>query len=57
MIGTLSMSVGDIQEWSVKVSSRLHNYLRSYDNLKSSKSLPIIITHRHAWQREALSYK
>jgi len=37
------MSVGNVQEWSVKVPNRLYNYLQSYDNLKSTKIFPLII--------------
>jgi len=38
------MSVDNVQEWSVKVSNRVDNYLRCYyDNLKYTKNLPIII--------------
>jgi len=38
-----TMSVSNVQEWSVKVSNRLDNYLRCYDNLKSTKTSPFII--------------
>lgn len=37
------MSVGNVQELSVKVSNRVNNYLRNYDDLKFTKSLPLII--------------
>jgi len=46
MIEFYTMSVGNVQKWSVKVSNHLDNYLRSYNSLKSSKILPI--THRYA---------
>jgi len=52
----LTMFLGNVQEWSVKASNRLDNYLLSHDNLKFTKSLPNIITLHHSQQREALFY-
>jgi len=44
MVGKIFiMSVGNVQELSVKVSNRVNNYLRNYDDLKFTKSLPLII--------------
>jgi len=48
MVRIFTMSVGNVQEWSVKVLNHLNNYLRSYDNLKSTKGLPIIIMYAHS---------
>jgi len=44
MFGIFTMPVSDVQEWSVKISNRLDNFLQSYDNLNSTKGLRLIIT-------------
>lgn len=38
------MSVGNFQESSVNDSNRLDNYLQSNENLKSTKSQPILLS-------------
>jgi len=52
-------SVGNVKKWFVKVSNKLDNYLRSYDNLKFTKSIlqnhtpklgkMIMVSHVHYW--------
>lgn len=46
MVDIFIMSVGNVQERSVKVSNRLDNYLQSSGSLKSTKILPLYITRQ-----------
>jgi len=43
MVGIFTMSVDNVQEWSVKVFNRKENFSQSYENLKSTKSVSLII--------------
>jgi len=55
MVGIFTISVGNVQEWSVKDLNHLDNYLQSYDNSKSTKIYLLLLcdrlTHHHAQNR------
>jgi len=46
-----TISVDNIQDWLVKVSNCLDNYLQYYDNLQTTRSVPHLINKIFLWHQ------